>query len=412
MFNLKCSRISFNVLVLVISVLNLTISIELKCDYRELLKSTKCFALEWNILSENENVTEFKGRQSNLKNREVTSLGISYQNVKFLPHGVFILFPKLNVVDIFHSSLQSLQATNFDNAKELKDLRIARNNMTVLQHYVFAEIKNLIFLELTQNKISIISENAFSGLTHLYELSLKKNNVNNLPDNVFKELTSLVMLDLSHNEIKEVNSKLFAFNRDLEKLDLDFNQIGDLHGDLFKSNTKLSSVLLAHNHIKTIGSQLLTFSDTIGKLNFHGNDCINACFGISHCKLTTIDMFIEELRNKCSKTTSHELTDLFDEDEEYDEYDDHLMFDDWDTTLFSEKENILKNKEDEEVKIDSPQSIVNVVDRWNNSWIIGVLSVLAVSILVSLVYRKYNEYKIRSRDENIVMSESLITEDS
>ena len=185
-----------------ISVLNLTYSLELKCDYQTIKSVKKCVALEWNVLSENENVTEFKARQKNLKNHDVNNLRISYQNVKFLPDGIFTLFPNLNSLDIFHSSLQNLEASNFVNAKELKKIDICRNNMTVLEHFVFVETKNLMFLEMTLNKITIISENAFSGLTQLWELSLKKNKVNNLPENVFKELISLRMLDFAAEPLK------------------------------------------------------------------------------------------------------------------------------------------------------------------------------------------------------------------
>lgn len=392
--------------------LNLVYSLELKCDYQTNKSVSKCIALEWNVSSENENVTEFKGRQKNLKNQDVNYLRISYQNVKFLPNGIFAVFPMINSLDIFHSSLQNLEASNFVNAKELKKIDICRNNMSVLQHFVFAEAKNLSFLEMPQNKLSIISENAFSGLTKLWELSLKKNVVNNLPENVFKELTSLKMLDLSHNQIMEVNSMLFASNRDLEDLNLDFNHIEILDGELFKFNTKLSLILISHNHIITIGSQLLTYSDTFRKLNFYGNECINGCFGTSTCKFTIVDILIEEMRNKCNQNISHEsatsVIDDPDDDFNLDEYDD-LWFEDWDSDLMNEEDEVFKYEDDE---LDSTQYIVKEVDRWNNSWIISVLSVLAVSILVSIIYRKYYEHKIKSRQEDIIMSETLITEDS
>lgn len=397
-------RISLNVLVLMISVLNLTNSLELKCDYQTTKNVSKCVALEWNVESENENVTEFKGRQKNLKNQDVNNLRISYQNVKFLPHGIFTLFPKLDSLEIFHSSLQNLESTNFVNAKELKKIDICRNNMSVLGHFVFTEVKNLMFLEMTQNKISIISEKAFSGLTQLHELSLKKNMVMNLPEKVFEELTALRMLDLSHNDITEIDSKLFAANRNLEDLNLDFNHLEILDGDLFKFNTKLSLILIAHNHITTIGYQLLTFSDTFRKLNFYGNECISACYGTGSCKFTIVDLLIEEMRNKCLNNSSHESIELSETDDEYDD----LMFSDWDLDLENDEDAVFKYEDND---YDSTKSIIKKVNRWNNNWLISVLSVLAVSVLVSFLYRKYNEHKIKSREENIVMTESLITED-
>ncbi len=177
----------------------------------------------------------------------ITTLNISYQNVKQIGRDAFTYLKFLDWLDISHNILSGLHFKSF------------------------AGLQNLHKLSLQNNTLSTLNEQTFVGLFDLTHLYLHENILSLLPPVLFNDLGRLEVLDLSHNFIHVLHSNIFQPLHELTNLSMAFNILGFLPNGLFSENQKLLNLKLHANFLTSLSSDLFRGLTNLNELYLHGN---------------------------------------------------------------------------------------------------------------------------------------------
>lgn len=131
---------------------------------RPIVTSTEIFTLE--------NVSGV--HESGYSNEKVEFLGVSNQNMSFLPKGIEIRFKNLKALS-WTSNLPSIKAKDFQPFPKLEFLEIYGNNLPTLDGNLFSFTPLLKVITLDSNQIQHIRHELVTNLKDLQYLALQRN---------------------------------------------------------------------------------------------------------------------------------------------------------------------------------------------------------------------------------------------
>jgi Leucine-rich repeat (LRR) protein len=182
----------------------------------------------------------------NKKNADVESLIIDNQEIKFLPTGVKLYFPRV---------------------KEL--------------------IADRCFIEEIERK-------SFDNMSTLEVVSLHKNKLSSIHEDAFNDLTQLKILSLSNNQLKTLPANLLTHQKKLEELYMRINQIEKIPKGFFRNNLKMKIIWMNKNNLTDIDLTDLFKMKNLKRIDLNGNRCISKDY--KQIKQETL----KEIKEKCS----------------------------------------------------------------------------------------------------------------
>lgn len=209
-------------------------------------------------------------------------------------HSLDLSENKLTTISI----LQEFSKTSW---KTLKKLNLSFNELAFLNHGLFITMENLEHLDLSSNKFVTVRESDFKHLTHLESLDLSENNLVTLSVEALTFSKVLIKLDLQYQstdtnrlEFTDIDrlkekprvEKLYLSNTKLSdsnfwqvlqhlprlsNLHVDNSGLSMLTPDEFK-NTNLSYISMRHNHIfKLFDGTFSGLEQTLESINLRNN---------------------------------------------------------------------------------------------------------------------------------------------
>uniref|UniRef100_A0A182IT29 Uncharacterized protein n=1 Tax=Anopheles atroparvus TaxID=41427 RepID=A0A182IT29_ANOAO len=154
---------------------------------------------------------------------------------------------RLQVIDVSHCGLKTLQADLFHNNS---DLRIA-----MLNH----------------NQLKVVEEGTFLNLNNLFELSLAGNGLEHLKPRSFVNTVNLRTLNLRQNALQEMRADMFTTETALEVLDVSHNALKSFTVNTLKIHPRLRKILLAHNRLEVFPPELIAGLDHLEVIDLSGN---------------------------------------------------------------------------------------------------------------------------------------------
>lgn len=253
-------RTFYGGVLLVAVALNMTLSIELQCDYSQsgLIQWEMmyiCRAKGFEIRVANQTITNVndpapsvKQNSSTKSKNDVRGVYFMKLTVNFLPIKVFETFPNMKYFGIVDSSLHYLNHGDFNGYNNLNVLDITDNYIKTLNDDIFNGTTNLLKLGLNSNQIRNISKDAFNGLLKLEVLNLSNNRIQSLLNETFHDLTSLKVLNLRSNKLKKLQFGLFKLNQHLEDIDFGHNMLLFVNSELFNNLTNIKYIEFDDNY--------------------------------------------------------------------------------------------------------------------------------------------------------------------
>ena len=254
------ARTFYGAVLLVVVAFNMTLSIELQCDYSQngLIQWEMmyiCRAKGFEIRAANQTITNVNDPSASVKQNNSTKSKSDVRGVycmkliiNFLPLKLYETFPNMKYFGIVDSSLHNINRGDFIGYNKLIVLDITDNNIRTLNDNILDGATNLIKLGLNSNQIRNISENAFKGLLKLEVLNLSKNRIQILLNDTFKDLLSLKVLNLRRNNLNELKFGLLISNQRLEDIDLGLNMIQFVNSQLFLHLTNIKYLEFDDNY--------------------------------------------------------------------------------------------------------------------------------------------------------------------
>ena len=172
-----------------------------------------CFAVDFNINSENTKITRITGQHAAQKTvKDVTKFSSINQNLQFIPQSLQNFFPKLSKLEIISSNLQKLSSI-----KNLKWIKITGNNLGKIENFTFNDALELEYIDLAGNKITKIPDNFFSDLNNLKFLNLNGNFLTSFGENLLPAANSIKEFYGSENKLQKIANK---FIKNLKSADI------------------------------------------------------------------------------------------------------------------------------------------------------------------------------------------------
>ena len=258
---------------------------------------------------------------------QLQTLNLSWNKLEFL-QGYFILFNKLQLIDLSHNRLQQVALMIFSRYQNpittpqtnpflSHALDVSNNNLTYIEmsalkffmlndldlsfnrfqtlsigevshhdiphHDILiddqeatncslAMLRGLVDLQtlnVSQNNIKHLSQNDFCDLTRLRILDLSGNFIKHIQKNVFKHLGSLTYLMLQENMLTVIKPNIFSPLRQITLISLADNNLFNLDNNLFDKNPKLMELRLHNNHLTTIPPAVSTWDAICPKTRDH-----------------------------------------------------------------------------------------------------------------------------------------------
>ncbi|QDU34382.1 Leucine Rich repeats (2 copies) [Poriferisphaera corsica] len=174
----------------------------------------------------------------------LTSIDFSVNKLSIFDLNSFIFTPNLKYLDLAYndiSSIKHLSATSsintFDN---LKFLSLVANKLTSIDASFFQNMKNIEDVHLAFNyDLTTIAEDTFKDLKKIKTITLTNCNKLNLIDGTFNNLTTLEELDLSDTNTTHITTNTFKNLPNLETLRLGSNNIQSIESGAFKDLTAI-----------------------------------------------------------------------------------------------------------------------------------------------------------------------------
>lgn len=136
--------------------------------------------------------------QYHMKNREMRLFGsdkfrktIEYVKIvrsdfDFIPDQIFKSFKNLKRMDVYNTTLESLDQSSFVGAENLKYLSLDNNNIKFLDENTFENFKNLETLSVQDNQITYLGVNLFNNCEKLKQISFKNNDIQMIDESLRK----------------------------------------------------------------------------------------------------------------------------------------------------------------------------------------------------------------------------------
>lgn len=201
---------------------------------------------------------------------KVTSIDLSYNNIKEIPEGLLDGKTELTEIVFNGNKISKLPKDLFKDTKNIENIYMSSMKLSKVEKGVFENLSKLDIVDLQNNEISEVEAGAFDGLTSLTQLGLDENKLTDLPDGVLKSLTSLTFLGLSENEFVKV-PKAVEDASNLEILYLNWNNIQTVDNVDYAKLTKLKLLNLAWNEITSLPSGMLAQNKNLESLDFYDN---------------------------------------------------------------------------------------------------------------------------------------------
>jgi hypothetical protein len=208
----------------------------------------------------------------NQKNKRVKLLYFSsVKGINFLPDRISAVFPDLEEIDGYNSSLMELSYRNLLHLYDVEKINLGMNQLKAIREDTFGDLVYLKVLNLGSNKIKNLHPEVFAYNQNLERLNLDDNQLEFLDPKLFKNNNELVVLILSNNHLKSIEPATFNPLPMLEQLSLGNNRISILPALTFKNNRKLLTLWLNHNKITRIDQILLENLTSLETVGFSDN---------------------------------------------------------------------------------------------------------------------------------------------
>ncbi|XP_044733215.1 platelet glycoprotein V-like [Chrysoperla carnea] len=142
--------------------------------------------------------------------------------------------PALEIIEIFHTNIQEIEAEAFENLDDLTRLTLHYNAFySEIQPNTFYGLLQLTELTIFKSPIQVIKNNAFRGLSNLEILDLHENRIRIIEPNAFESLKNLKQLKLNNNQIQQLPKTLLRFSHNIVHLELQDNDLLEFTRDHF-----------------------------------------------------------------------------------------------------------------------------------------------------------------------------------
>ena len=220
-------------------------------------------------------------------------LDIGYNQLAWLPNGIFNSLVFLGQLNIENNHLTALQNNvfesvtsltllrlndnfisklligTFDSIPNLRFLFLGDNDLIELSSDVFSNFWDLVVLDISGNKLSRIDRSTFKNLVSLDYLNLARNTISFLPN--LENLNKLSILDISINSLQNLSQSTFKGLHNLEFLNLSYNNFADLPQITFQELVSLISLDLSHNNLSRIYEETFHNQSNLVRLSIAGN---------------------------------------------------------------------------------------------------------------------------------------------
>ncbi|XP_053383695.1 toll-like receptor 4 [Mercenaria mercenaria] len=269
----------------------------------------------------------------------------------------------------------------------VKQLSLRQNNIRYVDVVVrcpISKLTSLVHLDLSDNKLQMLHPT--TCIPNLENVDLSKNNLFKMlekePDlfeNLFNTQTKLRVINLSNNKFPMVPPQLFKHSKDIEIIDLSYNKLEQLHIDLMN---------LHHLRVLDVSNNMIKILDEVSIKDLNEIPCAKSLiFGENQCSIvftsnpiicSTCDSkpFIEWLVN--SKKVGRKVQGL---------------------SCISENG----------LTVNVDESVLRKVQNICNRRVIIIVSIvstgvtlLTVTTIVSLLYRRKQKIQRNRKRENIV----------
>jgi len=185
--------------------------------------------------------------------KQRTHFNATFKPGTILEGGIFHgIFPKLIVLQIVSSNLESIHASAFVGLNNLKQLIILDTNITgSLNSLAFSNLPSLQILSLVGCRIPKLSPQTLDRLPSLMQVVFNHNKMFSIEANALHKLPLLSHLTLSFNDVKEIRPNAFSNLPKLNSLQLTKNRFTTLHPKCFHNLKNLRNMDLSGNRIKT-----------------------------------------------------------------------------------------------------------------------------------------------------------------
>ncbi|XP_063913625.1 leucine-rich repeat-containing G-protein coupled receptor 4-like [Zophobas morio] len=167
----------------------------------------------------------------NFNHPELTSLDLSYNQIKLLRPGDLKNLPRLKKLTLESNMLTEIPDGVFNNTT-ITDLNLQFNQIATIATKAFDHMPKLKRLSIMyNNNLTLWDNNWLAGSSELSALIVNNNRITEIPDEAFKNYRDVFHIDLAHNKISKISMKAFHNVGHIHILDLAANEIDSWNPD-------------------------------------------------------------------------------------------------------------------------------------------------------------------------------------
>lgn len=158
------------------------------------------------------------------------------------------------------------------------------NHFVITNSTGLAELKSVLFppkleiIDVKYSDVESISASSFEMLKTLYNLQLRNNQIKTIDKNAFYHVAGTIdYISLEFNQIAWLHDDTFVDCAKLKTLVLSFNHLTTITAKLLSRNPALDGLAMANNKILTIEKKF-TVPRLFAKFNFEGNVCVDISY--------------------------------------------------------------------------------------------------------------------------------------
>lgn len=259
----SCSRFLRNVLLSILSFIQVIRGIELNCDFTDRVEWTEtrqlysCEMLKLIIKDQTTTVSNFSGNHEvNKGDKDVQQIAIRASDVSFIPQNLGGFFQLISLV-VQEVSLVEIKAADFENMNELEYLSLAMNQLQEIPLDAFRKLKQLRKINLSLNFLEELRSGIFDENSNLEMIFVDRNRITIIGAYVFKDLHKLHFVNfkstLSLNEkyngteaIVKLRNDILAFKSPYELIT---SELYPLQDKLNGADTNLIRIKIEHENM-------------------------------------------------------------------------------------------------------------------------------------------------------------------
>ena len=199
----------------------------------------------------------------------LVQLDIDNNHLTALPNNVFESVTSLTLLRLNDNFISKLQIGIFNSIPDLRFLFLGDNDLLELSSGVFYNLRDLVVLDISGNKLSWIDRSTLTNLVSLDYLNLARNIISFLPN--LENLKKLSILDISINSLQYLSQSTFKGLHNLEFLNVSYNNFSDLPQITFQELVSLISLDLSHNSLSRIHEETFHNQRNLVRLSIAGN---------------------------------------------------------------------------------------------------------------------------------------------